>query len=163
MHHFFIDSLFFKEYYVKISKFFLTGSTGPQSFSSTKVRRSKFEYGALGLVLIISPSFELGIVYHFFYGLLVLQGIFYQNLKFFSQQVPKVSIQPEFIGTCLNLEHLGLFRSYLPHPNLESGTIFLWTPYSLRNILSKFKFFSQLARLVGNCFNQFVGPACIEH
>ena len=47
----------------------------------------------------------------FFDGLLVLQGIFCQNFKFFSQParpVPKISVQFEFIGICLNLEHLGL-------------------------------------------------------
>ena len=80
---FFMDFLFFKEYYFKISNFFSTSSTGPQSFSSARVHRSRFEYGALGLVSIISPSSELRIMHHFFYGLLVLQGIFYQNFNFF--------------------------------------------------------------------------------
>ena len=145
----------------------------PQNFSSIGVHRSRFEYGALGIVSIISPSSVLGIAHHFFNGLLVLQGILYQNFKFFlnrlnqspkfqfsqssleharirstwacldhislirtwnrvqffygllvlqgifyqnfnffyqpAQPVPKVSIQPKFIGACLNLEHLGLF------------------------------------------------------
>ena len=39
-------------------------------------------------------------------------------------EVPKVSVQPKFIGAGSNTEHLGLFRSYLPHPNLESSTVF---------------------------------------
>ena len=39
-----------------------------------------------------------------------------------------------------------MFRSYLPHPNSKSCTIFLWTLCSSRNILSKFQIFSQLAR-----------------
>ena len=34
-------------------------------------------------------------------------------------EVPKVSIQSEFLGACSNTEHLGLFQSYLPHPNSE--------------------------------------------
>ena len=141
-----MDSLFFKEYFVKISIFFSTGSTSPQSFNLVGVHKSKFEYGALGLVSIISPSFELRITHRFFYGLLVLQEIFYHQIV--SQQarpVPKVSVHLEFIGECLNSEHLGLFRSYLPHPNSKSCTIFLWTPYSSRNILSKFQIFSQVA------------------
>ena len=44
------------------------------------------EFGALGLVLIISPSSELRIVHRFLDGLLVLQGIFCQNFKFFLNQ-----------------------------------------------------------------------------
>ena len=67
----------------------------PKNFSSVGIHRSRSEFGALGLVLIISPSFELGIVYHFFYRLLILQGTLYQNLKFFSQldrPVPKVLV-----------------------------------------------------------------------
>ena len=66
-------------------------------------------------------------MHRFFYGLLFLQGIFYQNFKKFSQlarPVAKVSVQPEFIGAYMNSEHLGLFRSYLPHPNSESRTVF---------------------------------------
>ena len=45
-----MDSLFFKEYYVKISIFFSTGSTGPQNFNSVGVHRSRFKYGALCLL-----------------------------------------------------------------------------------------------------------------
>ena len=32
-----------------------------------------------------------------------------------------------------------------------------WTPFSSRNMLSKFQIFSQPARLVGNRFSQLVG------
>ena len=136
--------------------------------------------------------------------------------------IPKVSVQSKFIGACLNTEHLGLFQSYLPHPNSESCTVFfyglivlqgiffqnlkyflnrlnqspkfqfsqnslehvwiqstwacfdhislirtwnralffLWTPCSSRNILSKFQIFSRPTQPIGN---RFVGPACIEH
>ena len=42
---------------------------------------------ALLLVLIISPSSEPGIVHHFFVGLLILQGTFYQNFIIFLKQV----------------------------------------------------------------------------
>ena len=38
----------------------------PQNFNSVGVHRSRFEYGALGLVSIISPSSELGIAHRFF-------------------------------------------------------------------------------------------------
>ena len=55
----------------------------PKNFILGRIHWSKSEFGALGLVLIISPSFELGIVHHFFYGLLILQGTFFQNFKFF--------------------------------------------------------------------------------
>ena len=95
---FFMDSLFFKEYSVKISNFCSTGSTGPKNFSSARVHRSRFEYGALGLVSIISPSSKVGIKHCFFYGLLVLQGILCQNFKFFLNQLNR------FIGPAC-IEH----------------------------------------------------------
>ena len=78
-----MDSLFFKEYSIKISIFFSTGSTGPQSFGSVGVHRSKFEYGTLRLVF----------------------------------------------------SHISLIqtRNHVP--------FFLWTPYFLRDILSKFQIF----------------------
>ena len=45
-----------------------------------------FEFGAPELVLVISPSSKLGIVSRFFFfELLILQGIFFQNFIFFSQ------------------------------------------------------------------------------
>ena len=53
----------------------------PKNFNSVGIHRSQFEFGALGLVLIISSSSELRIVHHFFYGLLILQGTFCQNFK----------------------------------------------------------------------------------
>ena len=87
---FFMDFLFFKEYSIKISNFFSTNSTGPQSFSSTRVHWSMSEFGALELVSIISPSFELGIVYRFFYGLIIPQGILFQKLKFFLNRIDRL-------------------------------------------------------------------------
>ena len=61
-----MDSLFFKKYSIKISNFFSTGSTGPQSFSSVIIYWSMSEFGSLGLVLTKSLSSELGIMHHFF-------------------------------------------------------------------------------------------------
>ena len=103
VHHFFMDSLFFKEYFAKISNLFSTGSTNPQSFSSVKIHRSMFEYGALGLVSIISPTSELGIMHCFFYGLIVLQGIFFQNLKYFLNRLDQ---SPKFQFSQNSLEHV---------------------------------------------------------
>ena len=59
----------------------------PKNFNSVGIHRSRFEFGALGLVLIISPSSKLVIMHHFFYGLLILQGTFCQIFKFFLNQL----------------------------------------------------------------------------
>ena len=59
----------------------------PKNFSLVGIRRSRFEFGALGLVLIISPSFELGIAHYFFVRFLILQGPLYQNFKKISQPI----------------------------------------------------------------------------
>ena len=66
-HFFFMNSLFFKEYSFKISKLFPTGSTGPQRFSLGRIHLTMSEFGALNLVLVISPLSELGIPLHFFF------------------------------------------------------------------------------------------------
>ena len=60
-----MDSLFFKEYSIKISIFFSTGSTGPQSFCSAIVHKSRFEYGALYLVFshISHPNLESSTIF----------------------------------------------------------------------------------------------------
>ena len=141
---FFKDTLFFKEYSIKISIFFSTDSTGSQSFSSARVHRSRFEYGALGLVSIISPSSELRITYHFLRTPCFLKNIL-SKFQFISQptrSVPKVSVQPEFIGAGSNMEHLGLFRSYLFDPNLKLHNIFLDGLLVLQGIFfQNFKFF----------------------
>ena len=44
---------------------------------------SGFEYGALGIVSIISPSSELRIMHNFFCWFLILQEILCQNLTIF--------------------------------------------------------------------------------
>ena len=63
--------------------------------------------------------------------------------------VPKVSVQPEFIGTGSNVEHLGLFRSYLPYPRSKSCTILFMDSFFFKEYFFKnFNFFSQPARPV---------------
>ena len=52
-------------------------------FSLVGVYRGMLRFGALGLVLIISPFFELGIAYRFFHGFLTLPEKFYQIFKIF--------------------------------------------------------------------------------
>ena len=84
MHHFFINFLFFKEYYFQISNFFSTGSTGPQSFSLARIHWSMSEFGALRLVSIISPSSKLGITYHFFMDSLFFKEYYLKISNFFS-------------------------------------------------------------------------------
>ena len=54
----------------------------PQNFSSVRVHRSRFEYKALGLVLVISPSYELEIVHHFFF--------FFMDSFFFKEHSIKI-------------------------------------------------------------------------
>ena len=46
---------------------FLNRLTGPQSFSLDRMHGSKSEFGALGIVLAISPSSDLGIMHNFFF------------------------------------------------------------------------------------------------
>ena len=115
----------------------------PQNFSSVGVHRSKFEYGALGLVSIISPSSKLRIVHHFFLWTPCSSRNILSKFQFFSQParpVPKVSVQLEFIGA------LGLVLIISSLSELEiMHRYFLWTPCSSRNILSKFQKFSQPA------------------
>ena len=47
------------------------------------------ELGALGTILAISPSSELGIVHRFFYGLLILQEKFCQNFIIFLNRLDR--------------------------------------------------------------------------
>ena len=49
---------------------------------------SKFEFGALEIVLVISPSSEFEIILHFFFvGFVILQGTFFQIFKIFLSQI----------------------------------------------------------------------------
>ena len=183
------------------------GSEVSQNFSLVRVHKSKFEYGALRLVFShISLKRTQNRVPFFLWTPFSSRNIL-SKFQFFSQvarPVPKASVQLEFIGAGSNTKHLGLFRSYLPHSNSESRTIFygliifqitlfqnlkfflnqldqsfssvrvhwsmyefgalrlvfshislirtrnrvpffFWTPYSSRNIFSKFQIFSQSA------------------
>ena len=52
-------------------------------FSLVGVYRGMLRFKALGLVLIIAPSFKLGIAHHFFHGFLTLPETFYQIFKIF--------------------------------------------------------------------------------
>ena len=91
---------------------------------------------------------------------------YYVKISIFSQlpwPVPKASVQLEFIWVGSNTGHSALFLAISPSSKLRITYRFLWIPCSLRDILSKFEFLSQPARLVGNRFNRFVGPTCIEH
>ena len=80
-YHFFMDSLFFKEYYVKISIFFSTGSTGPQNFNSVGVHRSRFKYGALCL-LFSHISFIRTQNCVPFYFLFFMDSLFFKEYSF---------------------------------------------------------------------------------
>ena len=86
----FMDSLFFRENSVKISYFF---STGPQSFSLGRMHGSKSEFGALRLVLAISPSSDLGILYCFFSWTPYSSGKILSNFHNFSQPVRPIGVQ----------------------------------------------------------------------
>ena len=161
-----MDSLFFKEHSFKISNIFSTSSTGSQSFSLGRIHWSRFEFIALGLVLIISPSSELRIAHHFFYGLIILQGTFCKNFKFFLNQFdwfPEFQFRHNSLkrvrirSTKACFDHISLIRPW------NCAPFFLWTHYSSRNILPNFQKFSQSARPVGSRFNRFIELACMEH
>ena len=60
-------------------------------------------------------------------------------------------------------EHSSLFRSYLPHLNLEWCTVFFFlVSLFFRENSIKFHNFPQPNGLVGIWFNQLVGIACVE-
>ena len=73
----------------KFEKFLSTRSTGweltqPVRRISIKVHCwRRFEFGAREIVLVISPSSELGISLRFFFGFLILQRTFFQIFKKF--------------------------------------------------------------------------------
>ena len=96
--------------------------------------RSLLEYvksGALEFVLIVSPLFELRIIRHFFFWIpYSTRRFFFKKFIIFVNHltnrfdwfVGAVRIQHYFLGDFC--KHSSLFRSYLPHPNLELCTIF---------------------------------------
>ena len=90
MHHFFCWIPYsLKNYLKKFENFLSTGSTRWEPAQlvrriSIKVHYwSRFEFGAPELVLVISPSSELGITLCFFVGFHILQGTFCQIFKIF--------------------------------------------------------------------------------
>ena len=98
----------------------------PKNFSSVGIHRSRFEFGALGLVLIISPSSKLIIVYRFFMDSPFIKEHFVKILIFFltgSTSSQSFSL-PKIHWSRSKFRALGLVWSYLSHPTSESHTIF---------------------------------------
>ena len=79
-----------------------------------------------------------------FYGLLVLQGIFYQNFKKFSNRLNQSS-KFQFTQNSLKQSEFGEFglvSIISPSSKLEiMHSLFCWIPYSLKNSLTKFENF----------------------
>ena len=76
-----LQGVFFQNLIIFLNKLdhFVTSSA-----SSSGLLANGSKSRALWLVLVISPSSELGIAHHFFFfGFLALQGIFFQNLRIF--------------------------------------------------------------------------------
>ena len=134
-----------------------------------------FEFGALGLVSIISLSSELEIMYHFccwipyslknsltkFENFLLNGSTGWEPAHSVRRILIKVHYwrrfkfgAPKFVLVISPSSELRITLSFF---------FFFWFPYSSRNILSKFQKFSQSARLVGIRFNRFIESACIEH
>ena len=56
-------------------------------------------------------------------------------------EVPKFSVQLKFIGAGSNTKHLGLSRSYLPHPNSKSCATFFMDFLFFKEYFVKFSNF----------------------
>ena len=98
MHHFFCWIPYsLRNSFIKFENFLSTGSTGwepaqPVRRISIKVHYwSRYEFKATELVLVISPSYELGITLHFFFGFLILKGTFYQIFKIFLSRIDQLA------------------------------------------------------------------------
>ena len=63
----------------------------PQNFNSIGIPRSRFEYGVIGLVLIISLSSELEIVHQFFIFYLLDSLFFNRFIEFFLRRSTDLS------------------------------------------------------------------------
>ena len=116
-------------------------------FSGTTVR-------AICIVWVSSHSFRVGIVHRlFFYIPYSIRNVL-KFLRTFLKWINRLGNQiSRFIRFCFQEQHLrsfSLFGSVLTHPELESYIIvfFFLVPYSLRNVLTKFDIFSQLAQPV---------------
>ena len=115
-------------------------------------------FGALRLVLIISPFSELGIAHRFFF---MDSLLFQKNSIKFSRFFATGStgwhpIQPVHrVSRCGTLifgnffDHISLFRTRNHAP------FFSWIPYSSRNILSNFQNFLPSVQPVAIRFGQF--------
>ena len=129
-------------------------------FSLVGVYRGMLRFGALGLVLIIAPSFELGIAHRFFFmDSLLFQKHSIKFSRFFATGStswhPFKPVQPVHrVSRCKTLifgnyfDHISLFRTRNCVP------LFLWIPHSSRNILSNFQNFLQPVRPVGIQFDR---------
>ena len=133
-------------------------------FSLVGVYRGMLRFGALGLVLIISPFFELGIVYHFFSWIPHSSRNILSNFQNFLQPIRPVGIQFNRFSLCRTLifgnyfDHISLFRTWNCVP-----FSFLWIPHFSRNIFSNFQNFLQLVRPVGIRFSRFIESAGVKH
>ena len=102
------------------------GSEVPKASIQLEFIGASSNTGHSALLLAISSLSKLGILYHFFYGLLVLQGIFYQNFNFFLNRLDR---SPKLQFNWSSQEQVRIrgtppcFQPYLPHPNSESHTV----------------------------------------
>ena len=137
-------------------------------FSLVGVYRGMLRFGALGLVLIIAPSFKLGIAHRFFSWIPHSSRNILSNFQDFLQPVQLVGIRfsrfSQFIvSRCRTLifgnyfDHISLFRTRNCVP------FFLWIPHSSRNILSNFQNFLQPVRPVGIRFSRFIESTGVRH
>ena len=92
MHHFFHGLLILQGKFCQNFIIFLNRLTGPQSFSLDRMHGSKSEFGALELVLAISPSSDLGIMNPFFSWTSYYSGKILSKFHNFSQPVQLVGI-----------------------------------------------------------------------
>ena len=130
------------------------------------------EFGALGLVSIISPSSELEIMHHFFCWIPYSLKNYLTKIENFlstistgwesAQPVRRISIKVHYWSRFeFGAPELVLVIS--PSFELELHSVFFCFTYSSRNILSNFQNFSQLAQPVGIRFNRFMESVCMEH
>ena len=129
-------------------------------------------FGALGLVLIIAPSFKLGICTPFFLWIPYSSRNILSNLQDFLQPVRPVGIWfsrfSRFIESA-GVEHWFLVIILIISPFSKLGIVyhfFSWIPHSSRNILSNFQDFLQPVRPVGirfSRFSRFIESAGVEH
>ena len=87
-----MDSLFFKEHFVKISNFFLKRlNRFPKISVQLKFIGASPNSEHLGLFWSYLPHPTLESCIVFFYGLFILQGTFYQNFKIFLNRLDQLA------------------------------------------------------------------------